>query len=147
MFASSDRRGLHFPRISAISIGLHSAFRSPLSHSFSHLSFRDYLDMTPSSTKRDNEESSQRPRKRAKYTQVAWCVQLPHGHGYSEIPENVLTASSNECKRRKLKCSGGDFCVRCARDNVPCIYAAQRPIASTPEIELKDDQCASPPHV
>ncbi|KAL5354968.1 fungal-specific transcription factor domain protein [Aspergillus floccosus] len=42
-----------------------------------------------------------RSKKRAKYTQVA-C---------------------NECKRRKLKCSGESICTRCARDNVPCVYA------------------------
>ncbi|KAB8207905.1 hypothetical protein BDV34DRAFT_223102 [Aspergillus parasiticus] len=45
--------------------------------------------------------TSEPPRKkRAKYTQVA-C---------------------NECKRRKLKCSGEPTCSRCARDGVPCIY-------------------------
>ncbi|KAL4895299.1 hypothetical protein BDV59DRAFT_153123 [Aspergillus ambiguus] len=41
-----------------------------------------------------------RSKKRAKYTQVA-C---------------------NECKRRKLKCSGEPVCARCVRDNVRCVY-------------------------
>ncbi|KAF7596668.1 hypothetical protein BBP40_000590 [Aspergillus hancockii] len=45
---------------------------------------------------------AEQPRKkRAKYTQVA-C---------------------NECKRRKLKCSGDLVCSRCVRDGVPCLYA------------------------
>ncbi|OKL61995.1 hypothetical protein UA08_02541 [Talaromyces atroroseus] len=43
------------------------------------------------------------PRKRGKYTQVA-C---------------------NECKRRKLKCSGGDVCKRCASNGMTCVYALQ----------------------
>ncbi|PYH49346.1 transcription factor domain-containing protein [Aspergillus saccharolyticus JOP 1030-1] len=42
-----------------------------------------------------------RSKKRAKYTQVA-C---------------------NECKRRKLKCSGETVCSRCVRDQVRCVYA------------------------
>ncbi|KAE8552721.1 hypothetical protein TMatcc_007899 [Talaromyces marneffei ATCC 18224] len=48
------------------------------------------------------------PRKRGKYTQVA-C---------------------NECKRRKLKCSGEDVCKRCASNRVSCVYAVARPTAS-----------------
>ncbi|RAL08894.1 transcription factor domain-containing protein [Aspergillus homomorphus CBS 101889] len=42
-----------------------------------------------------------RSKKRAKYTQVA-C---------------------NECKRRKLKCTGEAVCARCVRDQVRCVYA------------------------
>ncbi|KAJ5547893.1 hypothetical protein N7513_005127 [Penicillium frequentans] len=74
--------------------------------------------MTPDSSRRDDEPNPQRSRKRAKYTQVA-C---------------------NECKRRKLKCSGGITCTRCARDDISCVYAAHRPIAATPEGDVKDDR-------
>ncbi|KAI9044829.1 transcription factor domain-containing protein [Aspergillus affinis] len=54
------------------------------------------------SPKRSGDGTPEPPRskKRAKYTQVA-C---------------------NECKRRKLKCSGDAVCTRCARDDVECIY-------------------------
>ncbi|KAJ5351029.1 hypothetical protein N7452_000003 [Penicillium brevicompactum] len=45
-----------------------------------------------------------RARKRAKYTQIA-C---------------------NECKRRKLKCSGESICARCARNQIQCTYAVTR---------------------
>ncbi|KAJ5235117.1 uncharacterized protein N7469_004285 [Penicillium citrinum] len=57
---------------------------------------------------------SERARKRARYTSIA-C---------------------NECKRRKLKCSGGEICTRCDRDNVTCIYDANR--SSTHPSEFKD---------
>ncbi|PYH81322.1 fungal-specific transcription factor domain protein [Aspergillus uvarum CBS 121591] len=52
---------------------------------------------------KDKQQSPEPPRskKRAKYTSVA-C---------------------NECKRRKLKCSGETVCSRCARDQVRCVYA------------------------
>ncbi|KAH8703598.1 putative fungal-specific transcription factor [Talaromyces proteolyticus] len=54
--------------------------------------------------KREGGESPDNERrKRGKYTQVA-C---------------------NECKRRKLKCSGGDVCTRCAANGMQCIYALQ----------------------
>ncbi|KAF3390292.1 hypothetical protein F1880_009425 [Penicillium rolfsii] len=68
--------------------------------------------------------SEQRPRKRAKYTQVA-C---------------------NECKRRKLKCSGGTTCSRCTRDHVPCVYnIVHKPAASVPSIESPpEDRLAIP---
>jgi hypothetical protein len=41
-----------------------------------------------------------------------------------------LTIYSNECKRRKLKCSGEDVCKRCASNRVSCVYAVPRPTAS-----------------
>ncbi|PYI35014.1 hypothetical protein BP00DRAFT_454240 [Aspergillus indologenus CBS 114.80] len=52
---------------------------------------------------KDEQQSPEPPRskKRAKYTSVA-C---------------------NECKRRKLKCSGETVCSRCTRDQVRCVYA------------------------
>ncbi|KAJ5749378.1 uncharacterized protein N7511_011074 [Penicillium nucicola] len=62
----------------------------------------------------DSEDLSRR--KRAKYTQIA-C---------------------NECKRRKLKCSGGSVCARCSRDQIPCVYATVRSNGSV-QNELKDD--------
>ncbi|EED18579.1 fungal specific transcription factor, putative [Talaromyces stipitatus ATCC 10500] len=38
---------------------------------------------------------------------------------------------NNECKRRKLKCSGGDVCKRCVSNEISCVYAAHpRPPAS-----------------
>ncbi|KAJ5211393.1 Copper amine oxidase N2/N3-terminal [Penicillium cf. griseofulvum] len=61
-------------------------------------------------------ESRDSSRKRAKYTQVA-C---------------------NECKRRKLKCSGGSVCVRCSRDQIPCVYT-NRP-SSTVQETGKDER-------
>ncbi|KAF7117328.1 hypothetical protein CNMCM5793_006077 [Aspergillus hiratsukae] len=59
-----------------------------------------------------------RSKKRAKYTQVA-C---------------------NECKRRKLKCSGEPVCSRCIRDNVQCVYvpntyALSSRTISSPEVQ------------
>jgi hypothetical protein len=51
----------------------------------------------------------------------------------SHAPANDI---SNECKRRKLKCSGGATCSRCARDCAPCVYnIIPKPAASTPSIE------------
>ncbi|RHZ49828.1 transcription factor domain-containing protein [Aspergillus thermomutatus] len=67
-----------------------------------------------------------RSKKRAKYTQVA-C---------------------NECKRRKLKCSGEPVCSRCARDNVECVYVpnthalSNRTILS-PEVQVHDERFSS----
>ncbi|KAE8153124.1 hypothetical protein BDV25DRAFT_42405 [Aspergillus avenaceus] len=70
--------------------------------------FRDYASRIQINLNPMDSESptpgtviSEPPRKkRAKYTQVA-C---------------------NECKRRKLKCSGETICSRCARDGAQCIY-------------------------
>ncbi|RAH46219.1 transcription factor domain-containing protein [Aspergillus brunneoviolaceus CBS 621.78] len=53
--------------------------------------------------RKDHSQQSPEPprsKKRAKYTSVA-C---------------------NECKRRKLKCSGETVCSRCTRDQVRCVY-------------------------
>ncbi|KAJ5815791.1 hypothetical protein N7447_008024 [Penicillium robsamsonii] len=61
-------------------------------------------------------QSPRDSRKRAKYTQVA-C---------------------NECKRRKLKCSGGLVCVRCSRDQIPCVY--NRPPSTSQETDPKDER-------
>ncbi|CAI7659465.1 unnamed protein product [Penicillium glandicola] len=67
---------------------------------------------------RSSRDDSSR-RKRAKYTQVA-C---------------------NECKRRKLKCSGGLVCVRCSHDQIHCVYAAHRPSStSIQETDFKDER-------
>ncbi|EAW09986.1 transcription factor domain-containing protein [Aspergillus clavatus NRRL 1] len=67
-----------------------------------------------------------RSKKRAKYTQVA-C---------------------NECKRRKLKCSGERVCVRCARDNVSCVYVPNAHsftlrTPTSPEAQQRDDGLSS----
>lgn len=48
--------------------------------------------------------------------------------------------ASNECKRRKLKCSGESVCARCARDFIPCIYATQRVVTTTDAGEVNDDR-------
>ncbi|PLB53521.1 fungal-specific transcription factor domain protein [Aspergillus steynii IBT 23096] len=77
--------------------------------------------MDPLSPKRPGDTPEPpRSKKRAKYTQVA-C---------------------NECKRRKLKCSGDSVCTRCARDEVECIYSGNAPalnhVGYAPE-ETKDD--------
>ncbi|KAJ5111607.1 hypothetical protein N7532_002142 [Penicillium argentinense] len=76
--------------------------------------------MTSHSARTGDDVSSPRPRKRAKYTQIA-C---------------------NECKRRKLKCSGSKPCARCDRDQIPCLYTSQRPAAPVPaqEIAAKSDR-------
>ncbi|CEJ57519.1 hypothetical protein PMG11_06210 [Penicillium brasilianum] len=69
--------------------------------------------MMPSALSGDTADvTDQRPRKRAKYTQVA-C---------------------NECKRRKLKCSGGTRCSRCTRDQVPCVYNVIPKSAASPSV-------------
>ncbi|KAJ5103553.1 hypothetical protein N7532_004082 [Penicillium argentinense] len=57
--------------------------------------------------------SSERANKRARYTQIA-C---------------------NECKRRKLKCSGGTTCTRCIRDKVTCVYATNRVLSQPGEFK------------
>ncbi|RAL03145.1 transcription factor domain-containing protein [Aspergillus ibericus CBS 121593] len=73
-----------------------------------------------------NTPEPSRTKKRAKYTQVA-C---------------------NECKRRKLKCSGEPVCSRCARDHVRCVYTPNaHAVANTasPAVEdpVKDDRLSS----
>ncbi|OJJ51535.1 hypothetical protein ASPZODRAFT_57563 [Penicilliopsis zonata CBS 506.65] len=50
-------------------------------------------------------------RKRAKYTQVA-C---------------------NECKRRKLKCTGESSCFRCVCNGIQCVYTSSRPLTESSE--------------
>lgn len=46
---------------------------------------------------------------------------------------------SNECKRRKLKCSGEPVCSRCARDNVRCVYTANaHAVANTASPSVED---------
>ncbi|ODM14752.1 hypothetical protein SI65_09746 [Aspergillus cristatus] len=65
-------------------------------------------------------DSSEQPRtkKRARYTQVA-C---------------------NECKRRKLKCSGEIVCARCERDGVQCVYTTNAHVATrTPDVGESQD--------
>ena len=63
----------------------------------------------------------------------------------------VLTHLSNECKRRKLKCSSGLVCARCSRDQIPCVYATQRlPNKSIQETDLNDEGYVSsqiPSHI
>lgn len=46
------------------------------------------------------------------------------------VDSMLLIVDSNECKRRKLKCSGEDICKRCASNRVSCVYAIPRPTAS-----------------
>lgn len=78
-------------------------------------------------------------RKRAKYTQVAWCVCLSASgflHVLSQLDTDHL---SNECKRRKLKCSGGLTCVRCSRDHIPCVYAHRPSTTSIQGPEVNDE--------
>ncbi|CRL22453.1 Fungal transcriptional regulatory protein, N-terminal [Penicillium camemberti] len=77
--------------------------------------------MVSESPRSSREDDSFQRRKRAKYTQVA-C---------------------NECKRRKLKCSGGLVCMRCSRDQIPCVYATNRPSASTQETDAKDERAST----
>jgi hypothetical protein len=80
---------------------------------------------------------SERARKRAKYTQVAWWV------GFRNAFPLILTDHpSNECKRRKLKCSGGALCARCSRDQIQCVYAASRSGVAN-ETEPNDERCAA----
>ncbi|KAI9926027.1 hypothetical protein ASPWEDRAFT_169895 [Aspergillus wentii DTO 134E9] len=45
----------------------------------------------------------------------------------------------NECKRRKLKCSGESVCSRCVRDGTECIYANGN-LTPAPEGDFKDDR-------
>lgn len=47
---------------------------------------------------------------------------------------------SNECKRRKLKCSGGETCTRCMRDQIECVYPISRPAGQARETEVKDNR-------
>ena len=46
---------------------------------------------------------------------------------------------SNECKRRKLKCSGGLTCVRCSHDNISCVYAYRPSTTSIQRPDVNDD--------
>ncbi|KAJ5247741.1 hypothetical protein N7468_002724 [Penicillium chermesinum] len=78
--------------------------------------------MAENAKRNDHSPLADAPRKRAKYTQVA-CV-------------------SNECKRRKLKCSGGEICMRCSRNDIPCIFPANRPIVS-PSGEVENERQSS----
>ncbi|KAJ5286576.1 hypothetical protein N7524_001882 [Penicillium chrysogenum] len=72
--------------------------------------------MVSESPRSPRDDDSSR-RKRAKYTQVA-C---------------------NECKRRKLKCSGGPTCVRCSRDHIPCVYAHRPSTTSIQGPDVNDE--------
>ncbi|PYI09134.1 fungal-specific transcription factor domain protein [Aspergillus sclerotiicarbonarius CBS 121057] len=83
------------------------------------------MESEPSKRGSNTPEPS-RTKKRAKYTQVA-C---------------------NECKRRKLKCSGEPVCSRCVRDNVRCVYtptAHAVAITASPLVDdpVKDDRLSS----
>lgn len=53
-----------------------------------------------------------------------------HSFCFTKLDGTRLTVDSNECKRRKLKCSGEDVCKRCASNRVSCVYAVPRPTAS-----------------
>jgi hypothetical protein len=58
-----------------------------------------------------------RRKKRRKYIAKAWSVWL------SYLSLRLLTElSSNECKRRKIKCNGQTPCQRCGRQRIECIY-------------------------
>ena len=56
---------------------------------------------------------------------------------------------SNECKRRKLKCSGGPTCVRCSRDHIPCVYAHRPSTTSIQGPDVNDEGYVSqiPSHI
>jgi hypothetical protein len=67
-------------------------------------------------------------------------------HGTISFRFGISTSTdhpSNECKRRKLKCSGGSVCARCSRDQNPCVYATNRSPVVSQENELSDDPCVS----
>lgn len=56
---------------------------------------------------------------------------------------------SNECKRRKLKCSGEPVCSRCIRDNVQCVYvpntyALSSKTIPSPEVQVHDERSVVP---
>lgn len=81
----------------------------------------------------DEESRDERPRKkRRKYIARAWYVL-----DALKIREECKSAyqSSNECKRRKIKCNGETPCYRCGRQRVDCIYLEnpRRDSASDPE--------------
>lgn len=94
--------------------------------------------MIADSARPDDDPSAHRPRKRGKYTQVAWYVRSP---AFSWLADQNINRPSNECKRRKLKCSGGETCTRCLRDQIECVYPVSRPAGSTRETEVQDDRC------
>ncbi|KAJ5626240.1 hypothetical protein N7510_002549 [Penicillium lagena] len=98
--------------------------------------------MVPESPKRDGDSTQfLRARKRAKYTQVAWSVLFA---SRSAAVPTANSGPSNECKRRKLKCSGGTVCARCARDQVSCVYATTQRTPGTPmEPEVKDESVST----
>jgi hypothetical protein len=60
---------------------------------------------------------------------------------FTEEYQTCTDHLSNECKRRKLKCSGGPVCERCSRDKVTCVYATNRSPGVSQETEVNVDQC------
>ena len=59
--------------------------------------------------------------KRNRYISIAWYIALFPGCGCRSVQS--LISSSNECKRRKIKCNGESPCQRCGNLSLECIYA------------------------
>ncbi|KAJ5493292.1 hypothetical protein N7539_002038 [Penicillium diatomitis] len=72
---------------------------------------------------------SEPARKRAKYTQIAWFVYprtVAIEYTFYLYWPLTLKIPSTECKRRKIKCSGGSPCTRCAQGKALCRYSTDR---------------------
>lgn len=76
-----------------------------------------------------------RPRKkRRKYIARAWYV---HTRLIDSTPRisTLKPVTSNECKRRKIKCNGENPCYRCGRQRIDCVYIENPRRESTSEPE------------
>jgi hypothetical protein len=70
-------------------------------------------------------DEMRRPRKRERYTRVAWCVlqlQLFHFPPPRARRGGLIAVFSESCKSRKVKCSGNQPCSRCSELDMRCTY-------------------------
>lgn len=72
----------------------------------------------------DEQQHDGPPKKRARYTPVAWYASSPLDPTIVSLCFQIVDSGhSNDCKRRKVKCNGQIPCERCNKLSINCEYA------------------------
>ncbi|KAK9597870.1 hypothetical protein V6Z96_002613 [Aspergillus fumigatus] len=65
-------------------------------------------------------------------------------HDTTSVPPLKRHAACDECRKRKLKCSGeATGCSRCLKQSLPCHYSLQKPMGRPPKKRPREDNDAS----
>ncbi|KAH0361090.1 fungal transcriptional regulatory protein, partial [Aureobasidium melanogenum] len=70
--------------------------------------------------RKSDDPQQQQKQKRNRYISIAWYTPSSPCHN---TRDHAADSSSNECKRRKIKCNGQTPCQRCGNLALDCVYA------------------------